>query len=79
MKIVSPSHKPSVLAAKIADYRAVDVREIWVVRAETQRVEVIRLSIDEIETVSEYGQGTTVASPAFPDQRIEVDSIFAMQ
>ena len=79
MEIVSPSDKPAVLAAKIADYRSVDVREVWVVRSGTQTVEVVRLSVDEIETVQEYKQGEAVVSPTFPDLRVEVDSIFAVQ
>ena len=33
VEIVSRSDKPAVLAAKIADYRSVDVREVWVVRS----------------------------------------------
>ncbi|MBV9852424.1 MAG: Uma2 family endonuclease [Armatimonadetes bacterium] len=78
VEIVSPSDKPSVLAAKIADYRAVDVQEVWVVRAEAQSVEVLRLSIDEIETVAEYGPGQTVASAVFSDLKVAVADIFAV-
>ena len=77
VEIVSPSDRPAVLAAKIADYRAVDVREVWVVRAEAQTVEVVRLTLDEIETVATYGRGQTAISLAFLDIRVSVDEIFA--
>ncbi len=77
VEIVSPSDKPSVLAAKIADYRTVDVREVWVVRAETHTVEVVRLTLDEIETVAVYGRGQTVTSLTFPGLAVAIDDIFA--
>jgi len=77
VEIVSPSDRPAVLAAKIADYRGVNVREVWVVRVEAQTVEVVRLTLDEIETVATYGRGQTAVSLAFLDLRIPVDEIFA--
>lgn len=77
VEIASPSDKPSVLAAKIADYRGVDVREVWVVRPEARTVEVTRLTLDEIETVAAYGPGETVVSVTFPDLSVPVDDIFA--
>jgi Uma2 family endonuclease len=77
VEIISPSDKPSVLAAKIADYRAVDVQEVWVVRAGVQTVEVVRLTPDEIETIATYGRGQTVTSRTFPGLAVAVDDIFA--
>ena len=77
VEIVSPSDRPPVLAAKIADYRAVDVREVWVVRSGEQRVEVVSLSPDEIATVGDYGRGQTARSRVFPDLQVAVDAIFA--
>lgn len=78
VEIISPSDKPSVLAAKIADYRAVDVREVWVVRAEEKTVQVLRLSVEEIETAAAYKTGQTVTSSAFPHLEVAVDDIFAL-
>lgn len=77
VEIVSPSDKPTVLAAKIADYRAVDVREVWVVRAQERTVEVVRLTLDEIETVAVYGLGQVVVSLSFAGLSVPVDEIFA--
>lgn len=78
VEILSPSDKPTVLAAKIADYHTVDVREVWVVRTEVNTIEVVRLSVDEIETVVTYGAGETVTSIAFPGLTVRVDSIFSL-
>ncbi len=77
VEIVSPSDRPSVLAAKIADYKSVDVREVWVVRTENRTVEVVRLSADEIETVGTYGPGETAVSVAFDGLTADVNGIFA--
>lgn len=77
VEIVSPSDRPGVLAAKIANYQAVDVLEVWVVRTETRTVEVVRLSMDEIETVGAYGPGEAAVSIAFDGLTADVDGIFA--
>ena len=77
VEIVSPSDRASVLRAKIADYRSVDVREIWVVCSQERTVEVVALSWDEIETVATYGAGETVTSVIFPGLTVAVDDIFA--
>ena len=77
VEIVLRSDKPAVLAAKIADYRSVDVREVWVVRSETHSIEVVSLSLDEIATVGQYGPGETVTSRVFPELSVMVDDIFA--
>ena len=76
MEIVSPADKSSVLAAQVADYRSVNVQEVWVVRAEAKTIEVIRLSPDEIETTAEYERGQTVRSLAFPDLEVALDDLF---
>jgi Uma2 family endonuclease len=76
VEIVSPSDRPSVLAAKIADYRSVDVQEVWVVRSSERRVEIIRLSAEEIETVGVYEVGQVAVSHAFPGLEVAVQSLF---
>jgi len=78
VEILSPSDKPAVLAAKLADYRAVDVREAWVVRTETQTVDVVRLTVDAIETIGSYGAGETVVSAVFDGLLVTVDAVFAV-
>lgn len=78
VEILSPSDKPSALAAKIADYRAVDVREVWVVRLQMQTVDIVRLPPDETETAASHGAGETAASLAFAGLAAQVDDIFTL-
>lgn len=77
VEVVSPADKPSVLNAKIADYRAVDVREVWVVRSKDQTVEVVRLAVDEIESIGIYETGQIVLSDTFEGLEIAVSDVFA--
>lgn len=76
VEIVSPSDTPTVLASKIADYQAVDVRELWVVRSGDQTVQVLRLGTDWEETAGEYGAGQTAHSDIFPSLTADVDKLF---
>ncbi len=76
VEIVSPSDKPSVLAAKIADYRAVGVQEAWVVRSGLQTVEVLRLTVDEIESVRTYSLEEAVSSFSFGGLAMAVRDVF---
>ena len=78
VEILLPSDKPGVLAAQVADYHAVDVREVWVVRLDTQTVDVVRLSTDEVETAASYGAGETVASLAFAGLAAPINDIFTL-
>jgi Uma2 family endonuclease len=73
VEIVSPSDRPSVLSAKISDYRMVDVREIWVVRSAEQTVEV--LSFPDTKSHA-YRRGETVLSDIFNGLAIATDTIF---
>jgi Uma2 family endonuclease len=76
VEIVSPSDRPSVLAAKIADYRAVDVQEVWIVRDGPQTVELLRLAVEEIESVGTYKLGEFVTSFSFSGLIMAVKDIF---
>lgn len=75
VEIVSPSDTPSVLAAKIDDYRRVDVREVWVVRSGPQTVEVLPLSFDGT-TSTTYTRDEMAVSRAFAGLTVPVDEIF---
>ena len=78
-EIVSPSDTASVLAAKIADYRAVAVQEVWIVRPSEQAVEVMRLSAEQAETTDVYGQDDSAVSQVFPGLAVPVGSIFSQE
>ncbi len=73
VEIVSPSDRANVLDAKIADYRAVNVQEIWIVRAETQSIEVMSLAEDNSQT---YLPGQKATSVVFEGLTAAVDDIF---
>ena len=75
VEIVSPSDTPSVLTAKIEDYRNVDVQEVWIVRSGPQTVEVLPLSSGGT-TGSIHGRGEVAASLAFTHLLVPVDDIF---
>ena len=76
VEIVSPSDRPSVLDAKIADYRAVGTQEVWIVRSGPRTVEVKWLTQEEIATLATYVSGESVESRAFPGLSVSVDAIF---
>ena len=73
VEIVSPSDTASVLAAKINDYHAVDVTEIWIVRSGAETVEVLTLA-DNTNRV--FGRSETATSNVFSGLAVSVDMIF---
>ncbi len=73
VEIVSPSDTASVLAAKMADYLAVEVRELWLVRSEAQTVEVVTLGEG---TSRVFGRGEVATSREFAELTAPVDAIF---
>lgn len=79
VEIVSPSDTASVLAAKIADYRTVDVQEVWIIRSGDQAVEVMRLPTGQAETTDIYRQDDSAVSHVFPGLAVPVGSIFSQE
>lgn len=77
VEILSPSDHPSVLAAKIADYASVNVRELWLARSSARTVEVMRLSTSGVVSTMAYGAGETITSLTFPGLTVAVDTVFA--
>ena len=76
VEIISPSDRPGVLAAKLADYRTADVREVWVVSMVSQTIEVVALSGEAIETLATHGIGQSIRSVTFPGLVVSVDAVF---
>ena len=76
VEIISPSDRPGVLAAKLADYRTADVREVWVVNLEAKTIEVVALSGEAIESLAIHRLGDSVRSGAFPALVVSVDAVF---
>ncbi|WP_309708369.1 Uma2 family endonuclease [Armatimonas sp.] len=77
VEIISPSERPGQRTAKLADYRSVDVKEVWQVFAEAKTIEVVALTEDAIEVVGTYKSGASVVSVTFPDLTVAVDALFA--
>jgi len=73
VEIISPSDTAAVLARKLADYESVDVREIWLVRPETEQIEVSSLTDDESYI---FGIGETASSNTFAGLTVPVGDIF---
>jgi Uma2 family endonuclease len=76
VEIISPSERPGQRTAKLADYRSVDVKEVWQVFAEAKTIEVVALTEDAIETVGTYKSGESIVSAAFASLSVPVDAIF---
>ena len=77
IEILSPSDTKIVLNGKLADYCAVNVQECWIVRSDTQTVEVLELTPQGSHSVAVYGSGQSVASFTFEGLTVAVDAIFA--
>jgi len=73
VEIVSASDTKSALAAKIDDYQAVQVQEVWIVRPEAQTVEVLTLATGSSNI---FGAGMMAASAIFDGLSVSVDAIF---
>ena len=79
VEIVSPSDTASVLAAKIRDYQAVSVQEIWILRSGPQTVEIQRLTVENAETIGIYGISEVTVSQVFPSLSVRVSDIFSLE
>ncbi len=77
VEIVSDSERENILYGKIADYCAIGVEEGWIVRRDTQTVEVLRVAKTGYTSVRIYGAGERVQSLTLPDFFVDVDAIFA--
>ena len=73
VEIVSASDTASVLAAKLSDYQSVNVQEVWIVRPDTQTVEVLTLA-DGGSGI--FTGGMTVTSSVFGGLSADIDAIF---
>jgi len=77
IEVLSPTNSRRETADKLEDYRAIGVRECWIVSPEAQTVEVMRLSPEEIHTLGIFGTGMTVRSEVLAELALPVDQIFA--
>ena len=73
VEIVSASDTASVLAAKLSDYQAVDVQEVWIVRPDTQTVEVLTPADGSSRM---FESGMTAESAFFGGLTADIDAVF---
>ena len=77
VEVLSPGEtRPDVLA-KLEDYRAIGVRECWLVSPEAETVEVLRLGPAGWERDGLHGRGDQVRSVVLPELHLPVDHVFA--
>lgn len=77
IEILSPSNYRQGITDKLEDYRAIGVRECWIVSPEAQTVEVMRLSPERIEVLDIFGTGMPIRSEVLEGLTLSVDEVFA--
>lgn len=77
VEVLSPSETRTTVAEKLGDYRAIGVRECWLVSPEGETVEVLRITPDGVERSGLFGAGDRVRSEVLPELDLAVDAIFA--
>jgi Uma2 family endonuclease len=76
IEIISDSETEQRIEAKIKDYIAIGVRELWRVWPETRTVEVLRLTPDGPEVAAVYDETQTLQSLTFFDLALPVAAFF---
>lgn len=77
IEIVMGGGMEQVLRDKIADYQSLKVNECWVVRPETETVEVLILTPGKARSFASYGEREIFPSHAFPGLSLPVADVFA--
>jgi Uma2 family endonuclease len=76
VEIISDSETQRILEDKLADYLSIGVDECWVVRPDTQTVEVLRLTAGAALNLATYDAAQAVMSRVFPGLTVSVADIF---
>ena len=74
VEIVSDSETQRILGDNIADYAAIGVDECWVVRPETQTVQLLQPGQSGSQVVEVFDQ--TATSSVFPGLSVSVADVF---
>jgi Uma2 family endonuclease len=77
VEILSQSDTRRGLQGKIADYREIGVQECWVVDADNQTIEVLRLDASGAQSSAVHPLGRMAASRVFPELAVAVSAVFA--
>ena len=76
VEVLSPGDTRRDVENKLEDYRKVGVRECWLVSPEAETIEVLRLSTDEITSVSTSGINGNLLSEVLVDFVLPVRDVF---
>jgi Uma2 family endonuclease len=76
VEILSDSETERLVEEKIADYIAIGVREVWLVRPEPRTVEVLPLTSNGPVSVATYTETQPLPSVTFSDLKIVVADCF---
>jgi len=77
IEILSPGEKRRTLKSKLQDYIKIGVRECWLVSAESNTVEILRLAPQGETRVNLFGAGDTIRSEVLPSFTMKVADVFA--
>ena len=79
VEILSPSSLQHDRIRKLRLYAAFGVREYWIVNPYPSIVEVLSLAGDTFRVAGAYAKQDTLTSPAFPDLRVELATVFTFE
>ncbi len=79
IEILSPEETRTRLKSKLRDYLRIGVRECWLVSAESNTVEVMRLTAIGTVTTKVFSFDETLYSEILPDLKLKVADIFATE
>ena len=76
VEVVSDTETQRDVEDKIAGYRSIGVKEVWLVRPILRTVELQQLTPDGFVPVAVYGETQTLPSIAFPGLTLAISDFF---
>ncbi len=76
VEVLSPSNTRRDLEGKLADYRAIGVRECWLVSPEAETLEVVSLSGQGPEVIDIIGVDGSLRSGILEDFTLDLGEVF---
>ena len=76
VEVLSPSNSRQEIQVKIEDYRSIGVLECWLVRPETQTIEIFKLSDNGITTTAMYSVDDTLHSEVLQGFQLSLADVF---
>jgi Uma2 family endonuclease len=76
VEILFSSERSDMLQDKLADYQEIGVMEAWIVYPDEQRIEVIRFTATDVQSVATYTNDDTITSATLPNFNISLRNLF---